>query len=219
MERDAVERFAVRMARFPRSTTARTASPARTARVAARPARTARPARLPHPVPAAPAADDAELSTALHCVAEFGQGLRNADTKAAALASAHGLLLTLLISGFPGSQDLSALPWPLLVIPLSCVGLSLVAGGCLLGTQLPRLNPPAGPGPSPLAIPTAALVGGSSYQPANPATLTAQAWQQAFALAGIAVVKFRWLRRATAVTVLTLVVFLAWVSLSLVIAP
>lgn len=212
------------MASSPRVTTARATSPARkartansarTTRTAARPTRELRAATLARVVPPASPSDAVELSTALHCVTEFGQGLRNADTKAAALASVHGLLLTLLLSGFPGSKDLSEVSWPLLGILLSCVTMSLVAGGCLLGTQLPRLYPPAGPVPSPLAIPTAAVVNGESHRPADAAVLTAQAWQQAFALAGIAVVKFRWLRRATAATGLTMITFLFWTVLSL----
>jgi hypothetical protein len=160
-----------------------------------------------------------ELSTALHCVSEFGQWIRNADAKTGALVAVHGLVLTVLAGELSHSEGPPAMRWYMMAGFLSCVAASAVAIGCLFGTQLPRVNTPDGPGPSALAFPAVAAWRPGSNGWIGGEDLSVQAWRQAGALAGIAIIKYRWLRRATLATAATLATFLFWTVLSMVLVP
>jgi hypothetical protein len=174
------------------------------------PPRTMRPASLHR--------DNGELSTALNCVREFGRWIRNADAKAAALAALHGVLLPVLTNGIPKGRIPLTAWWacgPLMLSAAASVGTLI----CLIGTQLPRTRVSTGAAASRLAFPAVARMRPAELlRPASSRLLRAHAWHQAAALAEIAARKFRWLRRATFTTALTVAAFLVWILVSVITA-
>lgn len=170
------------------------------------------PLREPNP------ADEDELAIALHTVAEFGQWIRSADSKAALLAGVQGLLITGLLDR--SSLLASALePRGLAGWAASVALIAFLVGlasslAFLAGTQLPRLaSPPLHAGR--LGFPSAAYLTADALVTAlEAAPQRRQVWRQTGILARIAMVKFRALRWALVTTLVTLLAFLLWICLA-----
>ncbi|GLH96781.1 Pycsar system effector family protein [Phytohabitans aurantiacus] len=149
-------------------------------------------------------------------MAEFGQWIRSADSKAAALAAIQGLLLTALTDRL--TSVAKTLPpntfvaWAILLALAGFVGSMIFAFICLLGAQLPRLTSPAERA-SRIAFPTVARVGTAPVR-MEETEQRIHAWRQATTLAGIATAKYRWLRHAVIASAFTVGAFLALLGLT-----
>ncbi|MCY1141310.1 hypothetical protein OWR29_25210 [Actinoplanes sp. Pm04-4] len=142
-----------------------------------------------------------DLVLALHTITETNQSIRFADTKAGALAAIQALMITIL-AGHQGFQ-------PLRVACLLAVFLSVLL---LAAGQAPRVFDRAAR-PNRSSFPGLARTPTDQLLEVPPLEVRHQdAWRQARDLAGIAVVKFRWLSRATVGTVLTLAAVLTWLA-------
>jgi hypothetical protein len=148
-----------------------------------------------------------DVSLALHTIAETNQSIRFADTKAAGLAGIQALMVTVLAARHNNGQGLAVQ-----LLHAACLLGVLVSALLLAAGQVPRLFEYRGQ-PNRNSFP--ALVRMGVDQILQVPTLErrhADAWHQAVALARIAVTKFRWLARAAASTVCTLVAVLTWLA-------
>jgi hypothetical protein len=152
-----------------------------------------------------------DVAVGLHTVSEFNQTIRYADTKAAALAAAQALTVTVLTS----RRDLAGHSAGSAVLFALVVAGAVVSTAMLTAGQAPRLVTASGDRPNRLAFPTAAEMGRAELL----ATPTARGqsedvWRQAGTLAAIAMTKYRWLHRATAATAVTVGLMLVWLCLT-----
>jgi hypothetical protein len=143
-----------------------------------------------------------DLSLALHTITETNQSIRFADTKAGALAGIQALMVTVL----------AAHNGAFVLLHAACFGGVLISALLLAAGQAPRVfehhNRPSRISFSALAR----LDADELRELPSPVRRHEEAWCQAASLACIAVTKFRWLTRAAASTILTLVAVLAWLA-------
>jgi hypothetical protein len=175
----------------------------------------ARQRRQPTPSagPADPRRSVNRLELGMHTVTEFGEWIRNADTKAALLAALLGLALTgLMGQGDALRQTLHGHSfWTLvaLVLLVASCGTGILSAAALIGMQMPRLPVPSGGSrfafPSIARGPVTALL-----TELDDDQVTAEIWSQAHVLARIAMAKFRLLRFALVCAAITLATFVAW---------
>jgi len=148
-----------------------------------------------------------DLSLALHTITETNQSIRFADTKAGALAAIQALMVTVLAARHGTGHDTAVQ-----LLHAVCLFGVLVSALLLAAGQAPRLlespDPPNRASfPALVRIPADQLLQVPSLERRHE-----DAWRQAASLARIAVIKFRWLIRAAASTVLTLTAVLAWLA-------
>jgi hypothetical protein len=149
-----------------------------------------------------------DLAVGLHTVTEINQSIRYADTKAAGLATVQALTVTVIAARRDGAGSVLTL-----VVGVLCLCGVLVSALLLAAGQVPRIPGGRRSGSSRIAFPVLAeLPLDEVLRRPSPARRHEQVWRQAAELAAIAVVKFRWLRRAMISTVLTLIAVLAWLG-------
>jgi hypothetical protein len=162
-----------------------------------------------------PIADDGpELTVALHTISEFGEWIRSADSKAALLAAAQGLLISGSIGLLSGTHSVRGATVHLLEVTVLTLYLLALASStaALVASHIPRLPTFSR---NRLAFPTlASLQADAVGQRQSPDELIEQAWWQAGTLAQIAVAKYRWLRAAAILTLVALSLFLTCVWLT-----
>ncbi len=150
-----------------------------------------------------------DLNTALRTISEFNRVILAADTKAGLLLTANGFALTGLVTTARTSMNIA-----LVVMAIGLAVSLIVCMGYLAATLRPRLDG-AGAG-NWFSFPTFPVE--VIRRPMTPA-LADQAWSQAGALAEIARHKYHRFGVALRWTAISLIVFLAWFTVTLLGTP
>lgn len=146
---------------------------------------------------------------ALHSVAEFGQWVKNSDSKAVLLVAIQGLLIT-SVAQRAGAAPMNAAGAVWLGAGLLALSVSLA---CTALALLPRMPVSVASAVNPISFPVAGRLSPVEIErPATAAVRRRQAWEQALTLARIAVLKYRWVRRATVSTFLAVACLLIWLG-------
>ncbi|MBT0773269.1 hypothetical protein KIH74_30270 [Kineosporia sp. J2-2] len=147
---------------------------------------------------------EVRLSTGLAVMQSFQQTIQHADSKANLVVAVQAGALAALAAGYD-PPDVPDAAWrqALVLICAGCCALCFLASVfCVAQVVRARITPP--PGPNRFAFPWVARMGAPA-EPAEPATLLLEIWSLSQRLAGIAVLKHRWLNRA--IGCLTVAVF------------